>query len=150
MDQRIFRGNIAPEGLADFLVAQFRVKEDHKVQKIGQGASYLVQIQYGDSDGVPPLTIVAADANASGNGPGVVVTVGNQQWITPELASHGLMMGLLSLLATPWILFGLLWSIPEVLTSRGLPQAVWNSVEMYAASQGAVEVTPKPAAVAEV
>jgi hypothetical protein len=59
-------------------------------------------------------------------------------------------MGLLGLLATPWVLLGLLWSVPEVLTSRGLPQAVWNSVEMYAASQGAVEVTPKPAAVAEV
>src|SRR5436305_13824977 len=108
MDQRVFSGNVTPEGMADFLVGQFQGKENHRAQKVGQGASYLVQIQYGDHEEINPLTVVIADATASGQGPGVVVTMGNQQWITPELASHGLMMGLLSLLATPWVLFGLL------------------------------------------
>jgi hypothetical protein len=150
MEQRIYRGNITPGGLADFLVAQYQGKEGHTVQKVGQGASYLVQLQYGDEDHVPPLTVAIADAAPSGNGPGVMVTLGNQQWITPELAKHGLVMGLLSLLATPWVLFGMLWTVPEVLTARGLPQAVWNHVAMYAASQGAVEVPAKPVLAPEV
>jgi hypothetical protein len=150
MQQRVYRGDVTPEGLADYLVGQYRGKEDYEVQKVGQVASFLVQIQYGDKDHVSPLTVAIADAAPSGNGPGVLVTLGNQQWITPELAGHGVMMGLLSLLATPWVLFGLLWAIPEVLTARGLPQAVWNDVAMYAASRGSVEVPPKPAGAPEV
>jgi hypothetical protein len=145
MEQRIFRGAVTPEGVADYLVGQYQGKDETEVQKVGQGASFLVQIQYGDEDHVPPLTVAIADAAPSGNGPGVLVTMGNQQWITPELAQHGLVMGLLSLLATPWVLFGLLWAIPEVITARGLPRAVWDHIAMYAASQGAVEVPMKPA-----
>jgi hypothetical protein len=140
MDQRVFRGNVTPEGMADYLVARFQGNDETQVQKVGQGASFLVQIQYGDEDHVPPLTVAIADAAPSGQGPGVMVTLGQQQWITPELAKHGLVLGLLSLLATPWVLFGLLWTVPEVIASRGLPKTIWNHVEMYAASQGAVEV----------
>lgn len=44
MEQRIYRGNVSGEGLADHLVSAFNNRDGLVAQRVGQGDNLLVQI----------------------------------------------------------------------------------------------------------
>jgi hypothetical protein len=138
MEQRIYRGNLTTDELADYLVQQFDPQENLQAQKIGQGESLVVQIGRGD---VPKelrhAVSVAITAVPQGE-PGAVVTMGQQQWLTPNMATYAAMMGLIGLLVTPWALFGLLWPVTDLIGSQTLPGQIWDTIELYAASKGVI------------
>jgi hypothetical protein len=137
MDQRVYHGNITPEGLADFLVQRFDPQHNVQAQKIGQGDSLVVQVGHGDVREEIKHAVTVGITRAHDSEQGVIVTLGQQQWITPGMATYAAMMGLVAVLVTPWALFGLLWPVSELIGSRTLPGEIWSAVEMYALSQGA-------------
>jgi hypothetical protein len=136
VEQRVYRGEVAPGDLADFLVQHFDPQEDLQAQKIGEGESLIVQVGRGDTPKELRHAVTVAITNAK-DAPGLAVTLGQQQWLTPTLASYTAMMGLVSALVTPWALFALIWPLSQALGSRTLPEDVWNAIETYMASKGA-------------
>jgi len=137
MEQRTYYGNLTPEGLADYLILHYDPLQNLQAQKIGQGDSFLIQIGHGDTPDKMRHAVTVAIARAPHEEPGIVVTMGQRQWITPEEAGHAAFWGLLAVLLTPWVLFALLWPLSEIISATTLPGDIWNSVDAYAASQGA-------------
>ena len=137
MERRIYRGNLSPAALAEHLVQQYDPQENLQAQDIGQGEAHAVQIGRGDVPKDLRHAVTVAITPAPDGQQGIAVTLGQQQWITPKLATHAAMIGLVGLLITPWALFGLLWPVSELLGSRALPGEVWSAIETYALSQGA-------------
>lgn len=137
MEQRIYHGNLNPEAFADFLVQRFDPQENIQAQKIGQGDSLVVQVGHGDVPAEIKHAVTVGITRASDAEQGVVVTMGQQQWISPRMATYAAMMGLIAVLVTPWALFGLLWPVSELIGSRTLPGEIWSAVDTYALSQGA-------------
>jgi hypothetical protein len=137
MEQRIYHGTVTPEGLADYLVQRFDPQQDLQAQKLGQGDSLAVQIGRGDVPEELRNAVTVGITRATDSEQGVSVTMGQQQWISPKIATHAAMIGLVGLLITPWALFGLLWPVSELLGSQALPGDIWSAVETYALSQGA-------------
>jgi len=137
MEQRIYRGSASPEALADHLVQQFDPRDNIQAQKVGQGDSLLVQIGRGDVPSELRHAISVSITRATGDEPGVAVTLGQQQWLDPKMATYAAAMGLVSLLITPWALFALLWPISDIAGSATLSSDIWNTVESYMVSQGA-------------
>ncbi len=135
MEKRIYRGNLTPEGLADFLVQHYDPKENLQAQKIGKEGSYLVQIGYGDTPDEIRHALTVAIAKLD-DGAGVSVAIGQRQWITPEEAKHAAFWGLLAVLVTPWVLFAVLWPLGEAISSTTLPGDIWSLVDTYAISEG--------------
>lgn len=136
MEQRTYRGNISPEALADHLVSQYDPKQDLQAQKIGQGDTLMVQIGRGD---IPTDMRHAVTVSIARTGEGeVAVTMGQQQWLTPSMATYTAVMGIISAVVTPWALFALLWPLGEMIGSTTLPGDVWNTIDGYMASQGAL------------
>ena len=137
MEQRIYRGDILPEELADHLVNHFNPLENVQAQRFGEGDSCLVQIGRGD---VPAdlryaltLTITQADNEA---GVGIAVTMGQQKWVDPKQAGFAALIGLIGLLITPWVLFALLWPVGDLTEAATLPDDAWEQVEIYVTSEG--------------
>ena len=62
--------------------------------------------------------------------------MGQQQWLTPKMATYAAVMGLISLLVTPWALFALLWPLSEAVDSGTLPGDIWNTIDNCVISQG--------------
>jgi hypothetical protein len=140
VEQRIYEGSVTPEALADYLVQQYDPKRDLQAQKIGQGESFIVQIGRGDQpEEIRHAVSVAVSRRPDGES-GVAVAMGQQQWITPQMATHAVMFGLLGYLITPWILFALLGPISQLIGSTTLPPDIWNTIETYMASQAATLV----------
>ena len=137
MEQRIYHGNLTSEGLADYLVQRFDPQSDLQAQKIGQGDSLVVQIGRGDVPEEIKHAVTVGITRAADSEQGIVVTMGQQQWISPKMATYAAMIGLIGVLITPWALFGLLWPVSELIGSRTLPGEIWSAVETYALSQGA-------------
>jgi hypothetical protein len=138
MEQRIYHGAVAPEGLADYLVQHFDPQHDLQAQKLGGGDSLAVQIGRGDVPEELRNAVTVGITRTTDSEQGITVTMGQQQWITPKIATHAAMIGLVGLLITPWALFGLLWPMSELIGSQALPGDIWSAVETYALSQGAV------------
>jgi len=136
MEQRVYHGNVTPEGLADFLVQRFDPQENLQAQKLGSGDSLVVQIGHGDVPEEIKHAITVGITRAADSEQGIAVTMGQQQWISPRMATYAAMIGLVSLIITPWALFGLLWPVSELIGSRTLPSDVWSAVETYVLSQG--------------
>jgi hypothetical protein len=137
VEQHIYHGNVTPEGLADFLVQRYDPQPDIQAQKIGQGETVAVQIGHGDLPEKIKHAVTVGITRATDSEQGIVVTMGQQQWITPNMAAYAAMMGLVSVLVTPWALFALLWPISDLIGSRTLPGDIWNTIETYVLSQGA-------------
>jgi len=137
MEQRIYDGNVTPESLADYLVQQYDPKKDLQAQKVGQGEAFIVQIGRGDQPEEIRHAVSVAISRRPDTQPGVAVSLGQQQWITPHMATHTMIMGLLAHLVTPWVLFALLWPLSELIGSTTLPPDIWNAIETYMASQSA-------------
>jgi hypothetical protein len=132
MEQRVYHGTLSPEDMADFLVQRYDPQPDVQAQKVGQGDSLLVQIGYGDATEKMRHAVTVAIARTTDGEPGVVVTMGQRQWITPEEVKHAAFWGLLALLVTPWVLFALLWPLSDVLSSSSLPGDIWNAIDVFA------------------
>jgi hypothetical protein len=137
VEQRIYHGTVTPEGLADYLVQRFDPQQNLQAQKLGQGDSLAVQIGRGDVPEELRNAVTVGITRATDAEQGVTVTMGQQQWITPKIATHAAMIGLVGLLITPWALFGLLWPVSELIGGQALPGDIWSAVETYALSQGA-------------
>jgi hypothetical protein len=137
VEQRIYHGTVTPEGLADYLVQRFDPQQNLQAQKLGQGDSLAVQIGRGDVPEELRNAVTVGITRATDAEQGVTVTMGQQLWITPKIATHAAMIGLVGLLITPWALFGLLWPVSELIGGQALPGDIWSAVETYALSQGA-------------
>src|SRR5579871_660292 len=105
MEQRTYHGDVSAEGLADFLVQRYSTQHDTLAQRIGNGDSLLVQIGHGNNLAHIRHAVTIAIAASKDEQPGIVVTMGQRQWITPEEAEHAAFWGLLAWLITPWVLF---------------------------------------------
>ncbi len=138
MEQRTYQGSIAPETLADYLVQHYNSQEKLRAQKIGQGDTLVVQIGYDHDHHDIRNAITVGIHRAQGSETALVVTMGEQQWITPQVAGYAVMMGLISVMVTPWALFALIWPVSQLLGSRTLPSDVWSTIEVFAAGQGAM------------
>ena len=137
MEQRVYHGAVSPDQLADYLVQQYDPQKNMQAQRIGEGDSLVVQIAMSDDPekkhGALTLAVVrATDAEA-----GVMITMGEQQWITPQNVAHTAMMATIAVLITPWALFGLIWPLSQIVSARMLPNDVWNTIETYMLGQGA-------------
>jgi hypothetical protein len=137
MEQRIYHGNLSPDGLANYLVQRFDPQHDLQAQKLGEQDSLVVQIGRGDTPEEIRQAVTLGITRAPDSEQGLAVTMGEQQWISPKVATHAAMVGLIGVLITPWALFGLLWPLSELLGGHALPSEIWSAVETYALSQGA-------------
>lgn len=139
MEQRMYWGALQPEALADYLVNYYQPQKDLQAQKLGQNGNFVVQIARGDKPEDQRFAVTVTITRGVDNNQGlegVAVTMGEQQWITPRLATFAAMMGLIAVLITPWALFALLWPVSEMVGSRTLPADIWQQIQTYVASQG--------------
>jgi hypothetical protein len=137
LEQRVYRGDVAPGDLADFLIQHYDPQHDLQAQKIGSGDSLIVQIGRGDQPEEIRHAVTVAITRATEGGPGIAVTMGQQQWLNPRMVGFAAMMTLVSVLVTPWALFALLWPVSELIGSATLPNDIWNLIDTYLASRGA-------------
>ncbi|MBA3945496.1 MAG: hypothetical protein H0X37_13135 [Herpetosiphonaceae bacterium] len=137
MEQRTYHGNVPPEGLADYLVQHYDPQADLQAQKIGQGDSLMVQIGRGDTPDELRNALTLGITRSPNDATALLVTMGQQQWIDPKMMGYVAMMGLISIMVTPWALFALIWPLSRMLSSTTLPNDIWNTIELYTASQGA-------------
>lgn len=136
MEQRIYRGDLSPVDLADFLVAHYDPQENLQAQNIGQGGAHAVQVGRGDvPEDLRHAVTVAITRAPDGQG-GLAVTLGQQQWLTPKMATYAATAGLIAVLFTPWALFGLLWPVSELIGSTTLPGDIWGTIDKYVVAHG--------------
>jgi hypothetical protein len=137
MEQRVYRGDIDPEQLADYLVMHFDPQPDLQAQRVGQGRSLLVQIGRGDvpADLRDAVSVAIAESSDEA-GDGITVTLGQQQWLTPQRATYTAAIGLVSLLVTPFALFALLWPLSEAVGNRTMVGNIWTAIDNYVVGQG--------------
>jgi hypothetical protein len=138
VEQRIYHGDVTPGELADFLVEQYDPRPRLQAQKLGEGDSLLVQIGHGDEMAKMHDAITVAITRAPDGAAGLALTVGRQQWFSPTMVGYTAMLGLISVMVTPWVLFALIWPITEAVESVALAGDVWSSIDLYLASHGAV------------
>ncbi len=134
MQQRTYRGGTAtPEGLANYLVQQCDTTRRMRAQVLGEGGSLLVQI--GREGRAPAVTLGITrppeDAQT------IVVTMGEQEWMSPGSSIYSVAGTLVGALYTPWALFGLLWPLKHTLDMHNQPDHIWNLVDTYLIGQGA-------------
>jgi hypothetical protein len=137
VEQRTYHGPITPDTLADHLVLHFDPQPGVQAQKLGSGDSLAVQIAAGDDPEQRRNALTLAIVRATNAEQGVTVTLGEQQWITPEMAGHAAVIALIGVLVTPWALFGLLWPLREAVAAYTRTDSIWSAVETYALAHGA-------------
>jgi hypothetical protein len=142
MEQRIYRGNFTPDLLADYLVQHYINQPEFTAQKLGEGKSLIVQIGEARNHNKREIqhAVTIGIAQNPENETEIAVTLGEQQWLTPDQAAYAIAMGALALLFTPWILFALLWPAAHILGTRILPNDIWHNVETFVITQGGVMV----------
>ncbi len=140
MEQRVYDGKLAPEGLADYLVQRFNEGWDFAAQKIGQDESFIVQIGYARHHHARRPAVTVGITRPPGQETGLQVTLGEQQWIGSEFAQHALVTGLIAAMITPWALFGLIGPASRMLGAGKLPDDVWETVETYVHALGGAPV----------
>lgn len=138
MEQRTFHGNVTPDMLADYLVQYYEPQHDLQAQRFGQGPSLMVQIGRGDTADELHHAVTLGITQDTKDPMAITVTMGQQQWITPQIAGYAAMMGLVSIMVTPWALFALIWPVSNMLTGTMLPRDIWQKIEVYMATGGAV------------
>lgn len=132
MEQRTYRGQIEPDGLADALVARFN-HGDLVAQAVrGQEGHLMVQVATRDWGwGAARSALSVGIAPVEG---GVRVTLGQQRWVdaVASLAITGL-----GALVNPLSLLGRIDDIARDVGKLTLPDQVWEAVEHYVDSVGA-------------
>ncbi len=137
MQQRVYHGTVSPDQLADYLVQLYDPQKNMQAQRIGEGDSLIVQIAMSDVPENKRGALTVAIVRAMDAESGVMITMGEQQWLTPQNMAYGAMMAAISVLVTPWALFGLIWPVSQILETRMLPNDVWNTIETFMIGQGA-------------
>jgi len=132
MEQRTYRGDIDPEGLASALVARFN-QGDLKAQRVmGQEGHLMVQIatrEWGWGAACTALSVGIAPVEE-----GVRVTLGQQRWLD---AAASLAITGLGALVNPLSLLERIDDIARDVGKLTLPDQVWDAVEHYCESVGA-------------
>jgi len=130
MDQRTYHGDIDSDELANALLAQFN-QGSTAAQRLGRGDRAIVQI--GTLDRHRRIEN-ALTVTISKTADGVNVSLGQQQWLdaAADLAQAGL-----GALFNPLSLLGKLDEVARDVSSFGLPQQIWATVEQYCGSVGA-------------
>ncbi len=130
MDQRTFQGTIEPDEVADALLAQFN-QGGTTAQRLGRGDRAVVQIGTFDRHRRVENALTVTVAKTAD---GVNVSLGQQEWLgaAADLAQAGL-----GALFNPLSLLGNLGEIVQDVSSFGLPQQVWDTVDRYCKSVGA-------------
>jgi DNA-directed RNA polymerase subunit RPC12/RpoP len=132
MEQRTYRGDVDPEGLAEALVARFN-HGDLMAQTVrGEEGHLIVQVatrEWGWGAARSALTIGIAPVEG-----GIRVTVGQQRLLdaAASLAATGL-----GALVNPLSLLGRIDDIARDVGKITLPDQVWDAVEHYVESVGA-------------
>ena len=131
MEQRIYRGNVNPNGLADFLVGTFNQGYGTVAQKVGQGDQVLVQIGHMSHRGLRGIrTTIGVSIVRTPEG--MNVGVGQSNWLDlddPRLG--GMLIG--AVFFPPLLIFPLLRGI----RSFALYEQIWDAVDSYGAQVGA-------------
>lgn len=131
-EQRTYRGDIDPEGLADALVARFN-HGDLMAQKVaGQEGHLMVQVatrERGWGAARSALSVGIAPVEE-----GVRVTLGQQRWLD---AAASLAITGLGALVNPLSLLGRIDDIARDVGKLTLPDQVWDAIEHYCDSVGA-------------
>ncbi|WP_322480676.1 zinc ribbon domain-containing protein, partial [Thermogemmatispora sp.] len=141
MEQRIYRGNLTPDGLADYLVQTFGQQYSYFgwggrpmstiAQKVGQGDHVLVQIaQAGSWSG---RLRTALGVSISRLPDGISVSIGQSNWL------EGPLTGMLwsALFFPPLLIFPLIRGIGAF----GFYQDVWQAIETYCAQAQATRTS---------
>ena len=132
MEQRTYRGDIDPEGLAGALVTRFNHGDLMAQMVKGQEGHLMVQIATRDWGwGAARSALSVGVAPVEG---GVRVTLGQQRWVdaVASLAITGL-----GALVNPLSLLGRIDDIARDVGKLTLPDQVWEAVEHYVDSVGA-------------
>ncbi|MFN2195669.1 MAG: zinc ribbon domain-containing protein [Anaerolineales bacterium] len=133
MNQRIFHGNITPDGLARALVAEFN-RGNLRAQQLGRGKQIIVQIgtdRQRRAGGETALSVTLQQHKD-----GVIVSVGEQSWLGVA-ASLG--QTAFSAIRNPFYLLGRLDSLAQDIESIQLTDNVWNVIDAYARNLGATQ-----------
>jgi len=132
MEQRTYRGEIDPRGLADALVAHFDHGDLMAQKVVGQEGHLMVQIatrEWGWGAARSALSVGIAPVEE-----GVRVTLGQQRWLD---AAASLTITGLGALINPLSLLGRIDDIARDVGKLTLPDQVWQAVEHYCDSVGA-------------
>jgi ribosomal protein L40E len=132
LEQRTYRGDIDPEGLADALLARFNHGDLMAQKVIGEEGHIIVQIaarEWGWGAARSALTVGIAPVEA-----GARVTLGQQRWLD---AAASLAITGLGALLNPLSLLGRIDDIARDVGKLTLPDQVWDAVEHYCESVGA-------------
>lgn len=136
MERRIYRGEIYPEDLADYLVGHYDPQENLQAQDISEGTAHVVQIGRGDIKKELRHAVTVAITEAPDSDDGIAVTMGQQQWLDQKMGTFSAVIALVGVLVTPWALFGLLWPISDLIGSTTLPGDIWSTIDAYVLSHG--------------
>jgi hypothetical protein len=133
VEQRIYRGNVNPDGLADYVVGTFNQGYGTVAQKVGQGDQVLVQIGQMSHRGWRGIRN-AIGVSIVRTPEGVNVGVGQSNWLDlgdPRLG--GMLIG--AVFFPPLLIFPLLRGIRNF----ALYGQIWDAVEGYCAQVGATQ-----------
>lgn len=137
IEKRVYTGgSLSPEALADHLVGYFDPPRDVQAQKFGKENSWVVQIGRGDEPEDIRQAVSIAICLSDGDPPELQVTIGQQQWIHPRQTAFLGLMGLIALLATPWVLFAIIWPVSQILAATGIPDDVRTQIDTWVAAHG--------------
>lgn len=131
MDKRVFHGNITPTDVAQALMAEFN-QGNLQTQLLGKNDNLTVQIassQYARSGGKTAMSI-----NIQKHEDGVVVQVGEQQWLGVA-ASLG--QSALAALLNPMNLLNRLDDIAQDVSNLQITEKVWQVVATVVRNKGA-------------
>jgi hypothetical protein len=137
MEQRVYQGNINPEGLADYLVQTFNQNYNYTgwsggtlntmAQKVGQGDHLLVQIaQARPWSGRVRTALGVSISRVPG---GVSVSTGQTNWLDSGMI--GMLIG--AVFFPPLVIFPLIRGI----NTFTFYQDVWQAVDTYCTQAGA-------------
>lgn len=131
MEQRTYRGNVAPDGLANYLVATFNQGYDTVAQRAGQGDQVLVQIgqaRHGGWRGIRHAIGVSLVRTPDG----LSASVGQSNWLNLDDPSlGGMLIG--AVFFPPLLIFPLLRGV----RGYALYQDIWTAIDGYCAQAGA-------------
>ncbi len=138
MQQRIYCGaDVSPEDLGAHLVAQYAQTRRMRAQIMGAGTSLAVQI--GRDGRAPAMTVGIVQSPDDARD--IIVTMGEQQWISNDSALSAAAGSLVGALYSPFALFGLIWPVKHILRGDHSPQDAWSSIDAYMIQHGAVLAT---------
>ena len=126
MEPRIFHGNITPQDIASYLLAQFN-RGNYRAQQLGRGEKIVVQIATRESPlagGETALTV-----NLQTVEDGVTVQIGKQAWLGVA-ASLG--MTALTAWRNPLALLSRLDDLAQDIENLQLCEQVWENIETVA------------------